>query len=505
MRGSLSLGCVGLVGFVSMGLLACGDDGSAGIIRTQAPTEAIGPQGPSTIPNNTPTNTTARVRFVNATSDVPALDVYATGSATPLLYGLTYGATSAYLGLAPGAHTFEVRVAGSGYAAPPLYTTEIFSLGANTQMTAITAGLVNTLDWNDRVRVLGFPENAPYASSSALARFVNLGADAPTVSLDVGNDDPWHAEVQGIGRYAYTPDAAVALPVNQPVALGMLANGSRWTQFTAPALPIGSQLFLIAAGKMSQHPRAADGLSLLVVGPQGTLGFVRQDPAIYVLQAAQDAPQVDVFFQGYPLVNGLSYGQLSEVHQMPPSAGTTLDVLPGGYGASCGNTWNGNAGSGARVYTAPLVAGERYLVTMSGTWSGSTTQPFQAITVRDGFDLVNDGRARVRVVNAAAGSGQVDVGNAQSFASTRWASGVGFGGSTWEGGIVFDVPQTAAIGIGSSSSSWAAANYNVNLWNAQNTFLVTSGNATQGITRSTYAFAVNTSTFPWSTSTIYSR
>lgn len=483
-----------------LALVACSDTDGAQVVGNVAPTEPIGPE----IVPQPLVPTTARLRLVHASSDAPAFDVYVAGQQDPVMRSLKYGDASAYLSLPAGNYTFEMRAAGSIRQSQVLYTTETYTLNDNARLTAVATGLVNTSENDARFRVLPYFESTAVGSTRALARFIHASPDAPTVSIDIDNDDPRRAEVQSISRFMSTPESAVALPAGRNVSLGLVAYGNRYTSFTTPILETGSQLFVIAVGRMSQLARATDGLSLLVVGPSGSLGFIKQDPAVYMMNASPDAPSLDYFFQGYQLVNSLSYGELSSMHQMPPSNGTALDVLPAGYGASCNNTYNGTYG--ARVQTQPLLAGERYLLVTSGFYNATYnygSQQLQVLTMREGFDIVADGRARIRVVNASPDAPAIDVGpGSQSFATTRYATGISFGQGSFEGGLVFDVPQSARIGFAQTGSYNAQATFDVKLWNANNAILVAAGSVRSGWSRSRL-FAVNTSTFPWSVSTVY--
>ncbi len=125
------------------------------------------------------------------------------------------------------------------------------------------------------------------------ARIVHASADAPTVGIDVGADDPTAPEVAALDRFADTGAAGVALPAGPPLG--------------PPPPPLGDL------------PRQATGFSLMAVGPTGLVGTIAQDPTVFALHASPDAPAVDIreATSDALLIDNLAFGQLERV-QVPP-------------------------------------------------------------------------------------------------------------------------------------------------------------------------------------------
>src|SRR5690242_18147565 len=80
------------------------------------------PEQTSSSTGTTPKSGMAMVRVVHASSDAPAVDVYAKGVG-PLFQGLRYGDTSEYLEVPAGAYDIELRVSPSKESDPAVYST----------------------------------------------------------------------------------------------------------------------------------------------------------------------------------------------------------------------------------------------------------------------------------------------------------------------------------------------------------------------------------------------
>ena len=156
----------------------------------------------------------ARIRIVHASAEAPAVDIYAVGSSTPAVVGIKFGETSPYLALPTGSYAFQVRVAGSSALQTPLYTTPVVKLETGKKYAAIAAGNPKFLHPSTAARaasafrVLALEESyGPSAPHSARVRIVHGSADAPTVGIDLGDDDAKAPEVSALNRFS-TTDAA---------------------------------------------------------------------------------------------------------------------------------------------------------------------------------------------------------------------------------------------------------------------------------------------------------
>jgi hypothetical protein len=231
-------------------------------------------------------------------------------------------------------------------------------------------------------------------------RIVHAGFDAPTVGIDVGNDDATSPEVPALERFMDTGEAGVSLPAETALQVGIVAGDQAVTAFTVPnIIPAGSEVLVVATGEVSKTPGDDAGFSLLAAFADGSTAWIRQNPMVYALHASPEAPAVDVYAGQAELIDNLEYGALSAGIQVPPGnydldffvaeAGAT--PRPDGDPAVTGATW-------------VLEAGRRYLAVATGP-----LDDFQLLGIAD--DFAGDATTgTLRVVHASAGAPAVDIG-----------------------------------------------------------------------------------------------
>jgi hypothetical protein len=224
----------------------------------------------SFIEQNGPDAGSVRLRAVHASPDAPSVDVYVEGLATPIITALTYGDASLYFPVDPGTYNVQLRAHPSTDADPIAYETGPVELAANQTVTAVASGFLTSDDPADEFRILSLIEDFG-AGTGALVRIVHAGPDAPSVDIDVGDDGT--SEIEDLERFADTGMTGIGLPAGESLQIGIrVAGGDRVTAFTTPELP-ADDLFVIATGSLVEPARDEDGFSLLVVGPEGSLGF----------------------------------------------------------------------------------------------------------------------------------------------------------------------------------------------------------------------------------------
>ncbi len=348
---------------------------------------------------------TARVRLIHASPDAPPVDVYSDTQRTPLLTDVEYGETTPFLNVPIGALHLSVRPTGSSATAAPLFTLDSTHLESDDVVTAVAVGRVDTDDGAQRFRVLLLRETFGAAEpGSARVRIIHGGSDAPMVALDLGDDGT--VDVQRLARFGATDPRGLRVPAGRPLQLGVLTGEPRRkvTAFTVPALPEGAQVFLVATGLLSAPSREDAGFALLAANPDTTIGFVRQNPVVYVLHASPDAAPVDVFLGDTELADGLGFGALSGALQVPPGR-YTLDLFPHEAGTSRPATAPTATGQ-----TEGLEPGRRYLVTAAGFLAPPPgTQGLTLLTVAEAFP-VDASHARLRLVHASPDAARMDGG-----------------------------------------------------------------------------------------------
>lgn len=337
------------------------------------------------------------LRVVHASVDAPAVDIYVNGDDVPAIEDLAYGQATDYLDLDAGTYLIELRAHGAEPQSPAAFAVDV-TLADGQTVTAVAAGLLGSTEESDRFRILPLVEGfADPGAGNAAVRIVHAAPDAPTVALDIGNDGS--PEVTGFARFADTGAAGVSLPAGEALRVGVWAGEplARASVFTTPALPAGANLFLIATGLLGGDPQD-DGFSLLAIGPEGPIGFIRQDAraTVYALHASPDAPPVDIDADGIEVVTSLGFGDLSG----------ELSVWPGAYDLAFRAA--GTPTVAASATTPYLEPGGSYLAIATG-YLGGEAPGFQLVPVAEGFSA-GSALALARVVHASPDAPAVDVG-----------------------------------------------------------------------------------------------
>lgn len=453
-----------------LGMTGCEDDDNNG--RTDGGTDASvlndgGLDGDAGVD----AGSEASLRVIHASPDTPAVDVYVQGDTTPVIAALPYLESSDYLSVPPGSYTLEVRAAGADPTSAPVLTVGPLTLAQGDRVSAVAAGLSASQDAADTLRVLPLPETWGAAvAGSARVRIVHAGSNAPAVKIDVGDDGA--SEVANLQRFADTGGEGIALPSGQAlqVAVRTEADDTRVTAFTTPQLPDEANLFVIATGLLGTRNDAVDAFGLLVVGPTGVVGFLRQNPIAYALHAVPDAPAVDVFAGEAELTSELAFGDLSAPIQVPPGT-ATLDV----FAAAAGTT----RPAGAPVTTAsvPLAAGAQYLVVASGLLSG--TPAVTLVALEDGFGTTSSTTFRARVLHASPDAGPVSVLAPNPTSPGDFSIVPGLGAVPYltdtpaEGLELPAIPFT--LGIGAANSTTPLATFALSPAAGQSAFIVAAG------------------------------
>ena len=121
-----------------------------------------------------------------------------------------------------------------------VYETGWIDVDEGQKVTTVAAGQLSSTADADKFRVLRFDESfGPAGSGNAIVRVVHAGPDAPSVGIDLHNDDPSSPEVTGLDRFTGSDAAGVPLSAGEALQLGIAAGGERVTAFTTPELPEG--------------------------------------------------------------------------------------------------------------------------------------------------------------------------------------------------------------------------------------------------------------------------
>jgi hypothetical protein len=335
---------------------------------------------------------------------------------------------------------------------------------------------------DDQFRVIPLVENFDDGGGNAIVRIVHASPDAPTVAIDVGNDE--QPEIASLARFAETGEAGVPLPAGEQLQIAIWAGSplARVTVFTTPALPPGAELFVIATGLLADLPREESGFSLLAVGPTGSIGFIRQNPVVFALHGSPDAPAVDIFAGQVELVDNLSFGEMSGAIQVPPGS-YDLDFRA-----------HDNGSVAASVTTPELTAGQRYLAVATGFLND---QSFTLLPLVDELALT-DPASRIRVLHASPDAPAVDVGTVNgsgAFTPVPDYTNVSYTESSVSAGTSIPV-ASLTLGVAPTGSDNPVASFEVTTAGGLRAFAVAAGSL-QGTGETFRLLVVNASVFPW--------
>jgi len=429
------------------------------------------------------------VRVVHAAPDAPAVDVYA--GDVVLVTNLAYGQASPFVEVFENAYNLVVRVAGTDTI---VYESGLIEVSEDDAITAVATGNVTSSAPDDSFRILALYEDFDSADDDeARVRIVHASPDAPTVDLDVGDDGS--VDIPGLARFDETGEDGVPLPADAALQLGIVAGGARVTAFTTPELPPSSELFVIAIGNVAALPRAADGFSLLVVGPAGVVTQIRQNPTVYALHASPDAPAVDIRADvaGPNVYAALSFGELG-LAQVPPGDYTLSFFAAGDPGSTPVTT----------AAITGLAAGERYLAVAAGMLTPvSGEQPFELLAYPDQF--VVDANPRLRVIHVSPDAGAVDISTVSGTALTSPSQvrDLQFEEATEPAGLAVPATPSLAIGVAPTGTTTALATFNLNTTGSKRAFVLAAGALTPEPGEQSFRlFDVNTAVWPWTITTI---
>jgi len=416
------------------------------------------------IEQNGPDAGSVKLRAVHASPDAPSVDVYVEGVATPIITALSYGDASLYFPVDPGTYNVQLRAHPSTDADPIAYETGPVELAANQTVTAVASGFLSSDDPADEFRVLPLIEDFG-AGTGALVRIVHAGPDAPSVDIDVGDDGT--PEIEDLQRFADTGMTGIGLPAGESLQIGIrVAGGDRVTAFTTPALP-SEELFVIATGSLVEPARDEDGFSLLVVGPEGSLGFIKQNPVVYALHGSPDAPAVDIYAGENLLVENIAFGELSSAVQVPPADFYVLDFYPTGTGPGAPT---------ASFSTPALMAGGAYLAVAAGELAPEDTdEEFTLLAFEELFETTDV--SRVRAVHASGDAPAVDIGSVDSATgdlSVVVFENLAFGAAS--DGVGAELPVgDLTLGVAANGDATPVATFDVTTTAGLQTFAVAVG------------------------------
>lgn len=335
---------------------------------------------------------TGRVRFVHAALSAGPVDIYLSGADSPAFASVDYTDATDWTIVPAGTQSFDVRLAGAAADSEPLYTTADVTVEQGSLITAVAAGDVASRDEADAFRVLPVVEEwGAGLAGRARARIVHAGVGVPAISFDgleVGesvdpfastNAEGFGVDIEGGDRLFVFPDGETDDPL---------------TSFTAPALNDGDEVLLIAAGRGGTLARQPEGLAVIAVGSEGSLGVIRQDPELFIVHGSNDAGALEACIEDNEIAANVSYEGIQSTRVSPGNYTVGIFNYPSGC---TGEALNSNS-------TGDLEAGERYLFLLTGevVTEDATEAGLQLATFVDDFSIDEEPDARVKFVHGAS-------------------------------------------------------------------------------------------------------
>jgi hypothetical protein len=346
----------------------------------------------------------ARVRFIHASPDVPAVDVYASEREQPLFTNVTYGMSTEEIDYPASTLTLQLRPAGGGSELPPLVSGQPYALEENAQISFVAAGARGASTSEESSRILPIRESfTPPAPGRFRVRFLHAGTDAPTLDIDV--DGNGTAEVRELERFTDSGEAGLELPAQTSLRFQVRSEDPRTEAlgFTLPPLPEDSRVLVVLTGLVSLAPRMETGVSLVVAGTEGLRALIRPDPVVYVLNASEEAGPLDIFLASEERASELGFGALSPPILVHPGV-APLDVFP-----AAPTSRRPGVPALLSQSTAELESGERYLLVATGI-PGSPENDRSAFVMTPYAEAFapDSAQARLRFIHASVSTPVVD-------------------------------------------------------------------------------------------------
>ncbi len=459
------------------------------VIEVTPPGEGGEGGGGTTIPAGK-----AMVRVVHSSSDAPSVDVWS--GSVQLATGLAYGDTSEWLMVDAGTYDIQIKASPSTADSAAAFEVKGVELEEKSKVTAVAAGLLASTADATKFRVLPIKEDFnPAGSGSAIARVIHASPDAPTVGIDLHDDDASSPELSGIDRFTDTGAQGFPLSSGEALQIGIVAGGSRVTAFTTPELPEGAELLIVATGLVAEPGDAGDGFSLLAVGPEGSVGFIRQNPIVYPLHASPNAPAVDLY-AGEALLGSLAFGQLGGPVQVPPGD-YAIDFRVAGSDPT--------SAPAITAQTGMVEAGGRYLTIATGFLGDSGESAFRLASYAEQFSRDKNDEALLRIVHSSPDAPEVDLGvlNVEGVVNPVLVSGLSFGEASESAGMS---PGLGTIPIGvtpAGANGTVVASFHVGTKPGLRAFGIASGALSAEKGESFRLLAVDTASTPWTVATVF--
>jgi hypothetical protein len=326
----------------------------------------------------------ATLRVIHASPGAPDVDVLLDGQ--KLLQGIAYGTASSYATMTPEEH--RVQIVPTGETADAAVVDETIDAAPGQAYVVAVFGLLN--DLHGAVYDVDLSEIEP---GNARVRLINFSPDAGAIDLLETGGDEWFGDVD-LGDASDYRDIAPGT-----YSADVRGQDDR-VLLTVSALPLEETRVydVVVLGQIADNSLQLQSLVTTVSPSCGeVLGLegASSDACVRLVNAAPDAPPVDVYLNDAQIAQNLEFG-----------TATAYVSAPSGTGRGVRVTATGTPVEEALIDTSlDFDPGQAYEILVTG--GGDDLEA--TITGTDLRPLAQ-GQTRLRVINASPDAGAFDVG-----------------------------------------------------------------------------------------------
>jgi predicted RNA-binding protein len=239
------------------------------------------------------------LRVAHLSPDAPNVDVYVDGDA--VLEDVPFRTVSDYLDLPAGSYDVKITAAGDP-------DTVVFDETLELPAGAFTAAALGELaDENQPFDVGVFEDDLSDPGSDARIKLVHASPDAPNVDVTVGGDPLFEDVPFGAAGTVEVPAGDYKLQV-RPATEDNDGDVVDTFKFSAEA---GTVYTGFAVGYLAPGEAPADVPFDLEVSVDASYGEDEEDTALRVAHLSPDAPNVDVYVDGDPVLEDVPFRTVS--------------------------------------------------------------------------------------------------------------------------------------------------------------------------------------------------
>lgn len=336
----------------------------------------------------------ACISVVHSSPDAPLVDIYVDGERA--LTGLGFGWWSNWIAVPAGEHRVQVTATGTPADAAVIDATLTLESGTAYQVAA--TGFVSEI-----VPQVYEADFSDLAADTARIRVVHTVPDAPAVDIALTGGDVLVSglEFPNASDYLEVPagtyDLEVRIAGTEDVVLPLpgveLTGGTVYDAYAIGTAADGQIYPFLIPSPMAEM--AADETAMATAPACGVvLGIgTEMDSCVNVIHASPDAPAVDVWVNGQPALQGVTFGQFSGWIALPAGE-YQVQVTPAGQGVE----------AAVIDATIPVESGVAYHIAATDNVAEITPQIYQA-----DLSMTDEGNARIRVIHTSPDAPAVDI------------------------------------------------------------------------------------------------